>query len=399
MAQRRQRDRLYYREGRGWYGDFRDFADVGGKLQAMIPLGRQKPTDDRDEASALASQRLEELRDRRENGAGADNPTLRDYARRHLDLKRASRGRAESTITRDAYALQRFLEYFSDAVTLRDITVERLSDWQAWRAAKPGRHGTGRTANQSILNELNALSNLFRRAVSEKKARLNPVQLMIDRPQQERGEATYLECGEGARVISGALTLDGEPGGKRLIRCMGPIVAAFLLTGGRKTEVFGLELRDVDFENERVHIRPNVWRGLKRSRHKRSVPLWPQLAAILRSYVDGLGRDTGLLFQSPTRGGMLDDVRWQLDMILERAKITKPVCLHTFRHTYAAMRMQTTDSDQAVSPYTVMRELGHSSIGLIEDYYGHLMKVRHRADVVEYCETKVVDLKTRRKQA
>ena len=124
-----------------------------------------------------------------------------------------------------------------------------------------------------------------------------------------------------------------------------------------------------------------AWRGLRRSRHKRSVPLWPQLEAILRPYTEGLGRDSGLLFPAPTHGGMLDDVRWQLDKILEKAKITKRVSLHTFRHTYAAMRLQTTDNGQAVSPYTVMRELGHSSIGLIEKIYGHLLNVRHRANV------------------
>lgn len=397
MARRRQRDRLYYREGRGWYGDFRDFADVGGKREAMIAAGRQNPTEDRDEASGLVTQRLEALKDRRERGAGAENPTLRDYARRHLKLKRASRGCAESTITRDAYALERFLGYFSDGVTLKDITVERLGDWQAWRAAEPGRHGKGRTANQSILNELNALGNLFRRAVAEKKAQFNPVHLMVDRPSQITGEATWLEIGEGARVIREALKLDGEPGGKRLLRCMGPIVATFLLTGGRKTEVFGLELRDIDFDNERVHFRPNMWRSLKRARHKRAVPLWPQLGGIIKPYLAGLGRDSGLLFPAPTHGGMLDDVRWQLDKILEKAKITKPVSLHTFRHTFAAMRLQTTDNGQAVSPYTVMRELGHSSIGLIEKTYGHYSNVRHRAPVVEYHEAEVVDLNSRKR--
>ncbi len=396
MARRRQRDRLYYREGRGWYGDFRDFADVGGKREAMIPVGRQNPTQDRDEASALVTQRLAELQDRREHGAGADNPTLRDYARRHLELKRASRGRAESTITRDAYALEVFLRYFSNGVTLRDITVERLGDWQAWRAAQPGRHGKGRTANQSILNELNALSNLFRRAVAEKKAMLNPVQLMVDRPQQKVGEAVWLECGEGARVIEQALALDAEPGGKRLIRCMGPIVGTFLLTGGRKGEVFGLEVGDVDFENARVHFRPNVHRGLKKARHKRFVPLWPQLEGLLRPYIEGLGRESGLLFPSPTHGGMLDDVRWQLDMILERAKVTKHVTLHTCRHTYTAMRLQTLDHGQPVSPFTVMRELGHSSIGLIEKTYGHLLDVRHRSEAVEYREAEVLDIRSRR---
>ena len=93
---------------------------------------------------------------------------------------------------------------------------------------------------------------------------------------------------------------------------------------------------------------------------------------------------------------MLDDVRWQLDMILERAKVTKHVTLHTCRHTYTAMRLQTLDHGQPVSPFTVMRELRHSSIGLIEKTYGHLLNVRHRAEVVEYREADVVDLHRRR---
>ncbi len=58
------------------------------------------------------------------------------------------------------------------------------------------------------------------------------------------------------------------------------------------------------------------------ARHKRTVTLWPQLSGILKPYIAGLGRDTGLLFASPRHGGMLDDVRWQLDLILKRAKIT-----------------------------------------------------------------------------
>ena len=44
-----------------------------------------------------------------------------------------------------------------------------------------------------------------------------------------------------------------------------------------------------------------------------------------------------------------------------------------------------------------MRELGHSSIQLIEQTYGHLMNTRHWARVVEYKEAKVVDLGERRR--
>ncbi len=56
------------------------------------------------------------------------------------------------------------------------------------------------------------------------------------------------------------------------------------------------------------------------------------------------------------------------------------------------MRLQTLGHGEPVSPFTVMRELGHSSIGLIEKTYGHLLDVRHRSEVVEYREAKVLKL-------
>ncbi len=69
---------------------------------------------------------------------------------------------------------------------------------------------------------------------------------------------------------------------------------------------------------------------------------------------------------------------------------------HTLRHTYTATRMQTLDHGAPVSPYTVMRELGHRDLKLIEDTYGHLQARRDRVPVVQYRETKVVDLYARR---
>ncbi len=49
-----------------------------------------------------------------------------------------------------------------------------------------------------------------------------------------------------------------------------------------------------------------------------------------------------------------------------------------------------------VSPYTVMRELGHSSIALIEETYGHLSNVGVRSPVVEYREATVVPFAQRK---
>ena len=50
-----------------------------------------------------------------------------------------------------------------------------------------------------------------------------------------------------------------------------------------------------------------------------------------------------------------------------------------------------------VSPYTVMRELGHRSLKLIEETYGHLQQIRHRSSVVEYREVTVTPIAERRR--
>ena len=56
----RKRDRLYWREGRAW-GDFRDYADVGGRREALVAEGTKQATSDEDLARVLLGRRLEVL--------------------------------------------------------------------------------------------------------------------------------------------------------------------------------------------------------------------------------------------------------------------------------------------------------------------------------------------------
>ena len=90
---------------------------------------------------------------------------------------------------------------------------------------------------------------------------------------------------------------------------------------------------------------------------------------------------------------MLRDLRGSIDKAVTATGIEKRITFHTLRHTYGATRMQTRDNGAPVSPFTVMRELGHSSLKMIEDVYGHLQDDRHRSDVVEYREADVVPFK------
>jgi integrase len=388
---RRDRDRVYYRDDRGYYADFRDYADVGGKREAMIDPRTGRTTHDPDVADSVFNTRFELLKALRENGNQevVEDPGLVDYIRRHLELKAGYR--AARTVERDAQALNRVVAWFGETARLSDVTVKALSEYVQQRRREPGAKKGSTVAPQTILHELHALSSVMKRAVAEEYVPANPVGKLADKPQLNRAEAEWLEIGEAARVITSAFAVAQRS--KRAAPALGELVATCLLTGGRRNEVFGLEVRDIDLERGIVHIRPNAWRGIK-SRRARWVPLWPQLRAILTDYLDRTGRTDGLLFPTPS-GRMYGDLRASLSNVLDDAQVEKHVTWHTLRHSYVAARLQTLDQGSSVSPFTVAREVGHRSLKLIEDTYGHLLHTRHRMPVLEYKEAKVLDIGAR----
>lgn len=162
-------------------------------------------------------------------------------------------------------------------------------------------------------------------------------------------------------------------------------MATFLLTGGRKREVLGLELGDVSFERRKITFRANQWRGLKTRTSRRPIPLWPQLATILKAYIRQQKIAGGLLFPSPRTHALIDNFDKSLDTIAERAG-WKPgeVRPKAFRHTYCAARLQTLDRGAPVAMFTVARETGHGGMTLVNRVYGHMGEVTHRAEVVEF---------------
>ncbi len=72
------------------YGDFRDYTDVGGKLEALVAPGEKLATRDADTAQAIASARLRQLdgvrRGRMLHGV-VRSTTLASAAQLHLMAK------------------------------------------------------------------------------------------------------------------------------------------------------------------------------------------------------------------------------------------------------------------------------------------------------------------------
>jgi integrase len=429
---RRDPDYMYERTSRRtgvayWYGDFRRFADVGGRLEALIPAGSAIATSDQEEARLLYAERVKFYRAIRTGQQQAAPvkvrvPRLGPVAVEHLLHKAQVRKAAKGTVERDEDSFKVLTRLLGN-VPISQITTTALFDYVQKRSQEPGtRHGTT-TANQTIRNELHALSSLFQFAIDRGYVSHNPVRRFASKPSKDDDEAFYLTELQAATLLDAAAELDAEvqpaylasrwrAQAKRIgdARCdptarelrsrarailphkpaypnlnkrtpfLEALIATFLYTGGRRTEVLGLLVRDVDFDNGLVHIRPNRHRGLKKKRHQRAVRLWAPLAPILREHVARFAlTQTDLLFAGRS-GSMLWHVNRPLDLCSRQVNVAagRRVTPHTLRHTFATMLLQTLVPTEAGgwavrSSFEVAKQLGHTSSRLVDQVYGHLV--------------------------
>jgi integrase len=389
--------RIYWRKQgktgeRRAYADFRDFADVGGRQVALVPKGATSATSDPIVAEALAAELLACFQERRRNKTvlGIERQaTLADFAAQHL-VEKAKAGRVtDSWLGESEKRLRDAVEFFGADRDLASIAPQDVRRWAEWLGTRPGRRGNRGLSGGSLRHYLNTLSNLYRRAAAEGYVGpgFNPVAALVEKPVARREEARWLEVHEAALFLEAARTYQPKRG-DLAIPFLYPLVATFLLTGGRESEVLGLEVGDVNFERNRITFRPNDWRRLKTRTSHRPVPLWPQLRDVLADHVAERRRAFGRLVFPSTRTEHeqpIADLRKALDGIAVEAG-WKPGEIRTkmFRHTYCAARLQTVDRGHPVSPWTVAREMGHGGTALVERVYGHLGDVRHRSEEVEY---------------
>ena len=398
---------IVWRNGRA-YGDFRAYEDVGGGREALAPPGKTWGTKDEELARVLFRERLEELQEKRSGRAGTEKrtTTLVELVRDHLKKKHKAGRTSHSHMMGLEQRLGLALGFFGRA---RDPRTIEAADVRAWadELAEGGKRKPG-----TVRHYLNALSGLYRRAQEGRfvEGGYNPVAALVEKPTGRwKGEAAFFEVADAALLLEAARTLEergrGETGtdDNRINATEGlyPIVATFLLTGGRASEVFGLDVADVSFDRDLIYFRPNDHRGLKTQTSHRAVPLWPQLEEILREWIFGgeQPRTTGLLFPSPT-DGMVRDIRKSLDTIGKLAGMEEgEVRTRRFRHTYCSARLQTVqrilkpgkDPSEPdafeyveVSKFQVQKEMGHGGAQLVDRIYGHAQRNPYRSEVVEY---------------
>ena len=248
---------------------------------------------------------------------------------------------------------------------LPEITVADVEMWWA------GLRGKG-FSHKHLGNIRNVLGGIFQRALASDLIGRNPVDAIkgkLGREDREVRQVEWLTEPELTRFLG--VAAEREPRHY-------PMLLTLLSTGMRLGEALGLQVGDVDLERRKLHIRRSVRKlrvGSPKSGKPRTVDVPSFTVKVLEQWLNLIraeaavrGQEPNWLFPSAT-GGILDDgpVRQAMRRVLRASGIQRHFRLHDLRHSYSSLALQ-----RGVPLLVVSRQLGHASIAITADVYGHL---------------------------
>lgn len=233
-------------------------------------------------------------------------------------------------------------------------------------------------AAKTVRNIRDVLRMIFRLAVRSGALKANPV-VDVTVGRTHRTEMVFLEPSQvidlarevaqpPARYRRDERRVDGYPEYGLFVR-----FAAF--TGLRAGEMVGLRVKDLELLQRRVQVFQSASEAYgqlqivpTKTYERRSVPIPRSLIPELAEHVAGKDADE-FVWQSP-QGGPFRYSNWfkrHFRPAVERAGVPAATRFHDLRHSYAAMLIA-----QGAHPRAIMERMGHSTITVTLDNYGHL---------------------------
>lgn len=194
-----------------------------------------------------------------------------------------------------------------------------------------------------------------------------------------------------------------------------PFIVTAIFTGMRASELRGLTWADVDLDKAQIHVRQRADKyhviGMPKSdAGQRTIPLTPMVVNTLREWKLACPKgDLNLVF--PNGEG---NVEWHQNIIkrglwpaLIKAGVTVPTDkrdeegqpvmaakytgLHALRHWFASWCINSkADGGLELSPKAVQARMGHSSIQVTFDTYGHLFPAVDEAQALADAESRLL---------
>ena len=339
-------------------------------------LPRRKAKDVR-EALKLQRQLVDSLK----SGVdpNAENPTIAEWVKTWIDGKQKL---TDSTVKRYRQLLTWQIEpHRIGRLRLRQVTHEHVEAWIRALKAQTRQDDDDRTLDpHTIGRAFGVLRAALNTAVERGKIGANPCK-GVELPQPDDDEIQPLTP-EQVNILLDALDtadLDKASRQRRPHRNAALYYVA-IRCGLRKGELLGLRWKDIDLKRRVLYVAGQVQEG-KRTKTKtkrgRAVPLSSDTIAALEWHKANQAEEraiapedwnaAGLVFCSETGHALSQsNVTRQLDGLLRRLDLPD-IRFHDLRHTYAALSIAA-----KVDLFTLSRRMGHSSIAVTADRYGHL---------------------------
>ncbi len=250
------------------------------------------------------------------------------------------------------------------------------TDIENFRARKVEAGVGARTINKA----LTLLSMMVNYAVDSRLMTYNPAE-----------NVQHLKTKDGSKhdLVEGAILAPSEVTAL-LAACdpkWKPIVMTAIYTGLRQGELFALTWDDVDWLGAEIYVRRTYSHGRfqspKSAKSRRRVPMPGVLMAELRRWKLACPKgDDNLVF--PNGAGHVENpanlINRGFHPALRRAGLRR-IRFHDLRHTYASLLIHNGENFKTISEL-----LGHSSITITLDVYGHLLP-QARGDVARRLDT------------
>lgn len=329
----------------------------GGTYYAVVALGPKRkwfkagPT--KKDAQRVLTEKLGEI----DNGIYADIPKT-DFVE-YCDIcfgMHAKSSLKPSTQKHYTDMLKPLKKRF-EGKRLSDITTKTLQLYIIDRLKIVSPH--------TIQSEIMLVKLLFTHARKWGYLRRNPAE-DIEAPKYTKPEIDILEPDEMNAFLS---QCDKEQNFYRV---------AFRLdieTGLRAGELWGLQWGDIDWKNGRIHVRRSMWRGSlqipKTKSAIRKVDISASLLTGLKTWKLAFPISADDLVFPSSEGCRVNHenvMNRHFRPLLRRGGI-RQVSFHSLRHSNASLRIQSGQNIKYIST-----QLGHSSIKITLDTYGHLFR-------------------------
>jgi len=234
---------------------------------------------------------------------------------------------------------------------------------------------------RSVAYIVRTISAVFNHAIEDGIVQANPAlrpgRFIKTGPRREMVDILTQE--EGNLLLATA-----EKHYKRLY----PLLLAAMRTGARQGELLALEWGDIDWTGNFIEIRRSNWRGIigtPKSGKTRRVDMSDRLKQVLEEHRKRMAAEAlkagvempSLVFTSAEGTTPYDgvNVRKSFEAALRKAGIRK-IRFHDLRHSYASWLIANKESLAYVRD-----QLGHHSIQITVDLYGHLVPGENREAV------------------